>query len=80
MRSLLDINVWIALLDDAHVFSERANSWLCDEVAAIATCPIVENGIIRIMSSPAYSREVSLIQMCSIFCASPSQYRRDNLI
>jgi uncharacterized protein len=60
MRSLLDVNVWIALLDDAHVFSERANSWLRDEVAAIATCPIVENGVIRIMSSPAYSREVSL--------------------
>jgi uncharacterized protein len=60
MRSLLDVNVWIALLDDAHVFSGRANSWVRDKVAAIATCPIVENGVIRMMSSPAYSREVSL--------------------
>lgn len=60
MRALLDVNVWIALLDDAHVFSERANAWLDDEVAAIATCPIVENGVIRIMSSPAYSREIRL--------------------
>ena len=60
MRALLDVNVWIALLDDAHVFSERANVWLREEDAAIATCPIVENGVIRIMSSPAYSREVRL--------------------
>lgn len=60
MRALLDVNVWIALLDDAHVFSARANAWLREEDAVIATCPIVENGVIRIMSSPAYSREVRL--------------------
>ena len=58
MRALLDVNVWIALLDDAHVFSNRANDWLHETNAAIATCPIIENGIIRIMSSPAYSREI----------------------
>jgi uncharacterized protein len=60
MRALLDVNVWIALLDDAHVFSERVNAWLRAEEAPIATCPIVENGVIRIMSSLAYSREVRL--------------------
>lgn len=60
MRALLDVNVWIALLDDAHVFSQRANDWIRDESAAIATCPIVENGVVRIMSSPAYSREIKL--------------------
>lgn len=60
MRALPDVNVWIALMDDAHVFSQRANAWLHEEQATIATCPIVENGVVRIMSSPAYSREVSL--------------------
>lgn len=60
MRCLLDVNVWIALLDDAHVFSQRANTWLREADAPIATCPIVENGVIRIMSSPAYSREIRL--------------------
>ena len=60
IRALLDVNVWIALLDDAHVFSERANAWLRAEDAAIATCPIVENGVIRIMCSPAYSREIKV--------------------
>lgn len=54
-RCLLDVNVLIALLDDAHVFSRRANAWLDAAPRRVATCPIVENGVIRIMSSPAYS-------------------------
>lgn len=54
-RCLLDVNVLIALLDDAHVFSRRANEWLDAAPRRVATCPIVENGVIRIMSSPAYS-------------------------
>lgn len=55
IRALLDVNVLIALLDDAHVFSIRANEWLDAAPRRIATCPIVENGVIRIMSAPAYS-------------------------
>ncbi|UUX97212.1 TA system VapC family ribonuclease toxin [Aquabacterium sp. J223] len=55
VRTLLDVNVLIALLDDAHVFSRRANQWLEAAPRRIATCPIVENGVVRIMSSPAYS-------------------------
>jgi uncharacterized protein len=54
-RVLLDVNVLIALLDDAHVFSRRANEWLDAAPRRIATSPIVENGVIRIMSAPAYS-------------------------
>ena len=54
-RVLLDVNVLIALLDDAHVFSRRANEWIDAAPRRIATCPIVENGVIRIMSAPAYS-------------------------
>jgi toxin-antitoxin system PIN domain toxin len=49
------VNVLIALLDDAHVFSRRANEWLDAAPRRVATCPIVENGVIRIMSAPAYS-------------------------
>ena len=55
MRTLLDVNALIALLDDAHVFSRRANEWLEAEPRRIATCPIVENGVVRILSAPAYS-------------------------
>lgn len=54
-RVLLDVNVLIALLDEDHVFSRRANEWLDAAPRRVATCPIVENGVVRIMSAPAYS-------------------------
>lgn len=56
MRALLDVNVWIALFDDAHQFSERANAFIETRGVQIATCPLVENGVIRVLSSPSYSR------------------------
>jgi hypothetical protein len=55
-RALLDVNVWIALLDDAHQFSEEANAFIDSPGARIATSPLVENGVIRIMAMPSYSR------------------------
>lgn len=55
MRLLLDANVLIALLDEAHAFSRRAYEWLDMQQRKVATCPLVENGVVRIMSAPAYS-------------------------
>jgi toxin-antitoxin system PIN domain toxin len=55
-RALLDVNVWIALLDDAHQFSEPANAFIDDPSTRVATCPLVENGVIRVLSMPSYSR------------------------
>jgi uncharacterized protein len=55
MRALLDVNVWIALLDPNHSFAQRANDWFERERPAFATCPIVENGLVRILCSPGYS-------------------------
>ena len=60
MRALLDVNVWIALFDDAHQFSDRANQFIAKQGVKIATCPLVENGVIRVMSSPHYSRQGAL--------------------
>ena len=52
---LLDINVLIALGDPAHVHHKRARAWfLSPERRAWATCPITENGLIRILGQAAY--------------------------
>ncbi|MCC6233888.1 MAG: PIN domain-containing protein [Verrucomicrobiales bacterium] len=57
MRALLDINVLIALLDPDHVFHVRAHDWWKSHYrAGWASCPLTENGVVRIMSNPAYSR------------------------
>ena len=60
MRALLDVNVWVALFDDAHQFSQRANTFIETRGVQIATCPLVENGVIRVMSLPSYGRRGGL--------------------
>ena len=56
MRSLLDINVLIALLDQDHAFHARAHAWWRKDQPQWASCPLTENGVVRIMASPGYSR------------------------
>ena len=56
MRALLDVSVWIALFDDAHQFSDRANLFIAKKGVKIATCPLVETGVVRVMRSPHDSR------------------------
>jgi len=61
MTSLLDINVLVALLDSAHVHHETARRWLTNEPGLKwASCPLTQNGFIRILSLPAYPSPVSV--------------------
>lgn len=54
---LLDVNVLIALLDPKHTHAEVAGSWFEQIHGEVwATCPMTENGVIRIMSAPSYQR------------------------
>ena len=55
MRALLDINVLIALLDSDHSLHSQATGWF-DKYAndGWASCPITQNGCVRVMSNPAY--------------------------
>ncbi len=58
MRALLDVNVIIALLDPDHAFHERAHDWWAEHMKrGWASCPLTENGVVRIMSNPNYSQE-----------------------
>jgi toxin-antitoxin system PIN domain toxin len=55
MRALLDVNVLIALLDPDHSMHEQARKWFASNVSrGWASCPITQNGCVRIMSHPAY--------------------------
>lgn len=55
MRALLDVNVLIALLDAGHVFHRTATDWLAAHITSgWASCPLTQNGCIRILSQPAY--------------------------
>jgi toxin-antitoxin system PIN domain toxin len=54
MRALLDVNVWIALIDPAHPHHQLAQTWFGEYSEGFASCPIVQNGVLRIMANPAY--------------------------
>ena len=56
MRSLLDINLLLALLDGGHTLHERAHAWWRKEKPPWASCPLTENGVLRILSGATYSK------------------------
>jgi len=57
MRALLDVNVLIALLDGGHIHHSAANEWLAAHIGeGWASCPLTQNGCLRIMSADAYPR------------------------
>ena len=55
MRSLLDVNVLIALLDANHSLHNQAAKWFSANAhQGWASCPLTQNGCMRVMSHPAY--------------------------
>ncbi|TWF81794.1 hypothetical protein FHX44_117739 [Pseudonocardia hierapolitana] len=66
-RALLDINVLLALLDSDHVDHGRASDWLDAEIGSgWASCPITQNGFVRIVSQPRYPSPVPPAQAVSL--------------
>jgi toxin-antitoxin system PIN domain toxin len=54
--ALLDVNVLVALFDPDHIHHDLAHDWFLDQRPhGWATCPLTENGLIRVLSNPAYA-------------------------
>ena len=46
----------VALLDQEHVQHEKSNDWLATNGATgWATCPLTENGCLRVLTNPRYT-------------------------
>ena len=55
MIGLLDVNILVALFDPEHVHHAGAHEWLAENRRlGWATCPLSENGLIRVISHPKY--------------------------
>lgn len=55
MTFLLDVNVLIALIDPMHVQHDAAHAWFAEHgQQAWATCPLTENGVLRIVGHARY--------------------------
>ena len=52
---LLDVNLLLALTDPMHIHQQSAHRWFVEMgQQAWATCPLTENGFIRVASHPNY--------------------------
>ena len=61
MRALLDVNVLIALLDENHTHHHTALAWLAENIRlGWASCPITQNGCIRILCQPQYPNTLNV--------------------
>ncbi|MEO7360440.1 MAG: TA system VapC family ribonuclease toxin [Gemmatimonadaceae bacterium] len=64
MRALLDVNVLIAMFDADHASHPAAFAWFIEHGrAGWASCPITQNGCVRIMSHPAYPNARSVSEL-----------------
>ena len=62
MRSLLDVNVLIALFDPDHTLHEPAARWFESNARdGWASCPLTQNGFVRVVLSPT-ERSVPLYE------------------
>lgn len=67
MRALLDVNVLIALHDPDHIHHVRAVAWLTSEIQhGWASCPLTQNGCLRIMSQPGYVHPAPVAQLVAM--------------
>ena len=58
---MLDVNVLIALLDENHTHNAAAEMWLAGNIRhGWASCPLTQNGCVRILSQPAYPNALAV--------------------
>ncbi len=78
MRALLDVNVLIALFDTDHVHHPLAMDWFeAQGPDGWATCPITQNGMVRIMSQSRYPNSLAIPELVSrLDAAIGSQYHQ----
>ncbi|MEQ1595096.1 MAG: TA system VapC family ribonuclease toxin [Casimicrobium sp.] len=66
-RALYDVNMLIALFDPQHVRHADAHAWHgANGEHGWASCPLTQNGLMRIMSQPRYSSPQPLASMLHV--------------
>ena len=73
MIALLDINMLIALFDAAHVHHKAAHAWMTkNRSVGWATCPITQNGCVRVISQPNYPGHLAVAETVRRLAAAVS--------
>jgi uncharacterized protein len=63
MRALFDVSALLAVFDKDHMFHGTARAWWAANAdGGWATCPLTQNGFVRIMSQPNYQGKRSTVE------------------
>ena len=74
MSALLDVNVLLALFDpELEHHAEASRWWSENRGAGWASCPLTQNGFVRVISNPSYHRPLPLADAVALIGAQISQ-------
>lgn len=67
MIALLDVNFLVALFDPEHIHHTIAHDWLAENGRhGWASCPITENGALRVLASPMLELRLPLAELAAL--------------
>jgi toxin-antitoxin system PIN domain toxin len=73
VRSLFDVNLLMALFQPEHTHYDRAQSWWGENQAGgWASCPLTQNGFVRIVSRSAYPKPLVMATAVGILAEQTS--------
>jgi toxin-antitoxin system PIN domain toxin len=73
LRALFDVNVLLALFDQAHIHHLLARNWLKANVGqGWASCPLTQNGFLRVISQPRYPKPITTQSALDLLDAATS--------
>ncbi len=74
MRALFDVNILLALLDQDHLRHDHARSWWASERRhGWASCPLTQNGFLRIVTQKSYLRPKGMADALAILTLATSR-------
>jgi toxin-antitoxin system PIN domain toxin len=78
MTVLLDANVLIALLVEDHVHHEAAEEWFVGTTEAIATCPITQGSLVRLLIREGQSGQAATALVSALMALPRHEFWPDD--
>jgi toxin-antitoxin system PIN domain toxin len=76
---LLDANVLIALLVDDHVHHDAAEAWFASSSEAIATCPITQGSLVRLLLREGQSTQTAKALISALMGSPRHEFWTDDV-
>lgn len=78
MTVLLDANVLIALVVDDHVHHKAAEAWFAESADVIATCPITQGSLVRLLLREGQSAQTATALVSALMTQPRHEFWADD--